>query len=222
MSYCPYCGHKLDGDEIICPHCGQKLVENQEIKSSARETLPGENSKQAFSLETSVNTKQNKKKTKGVGWVVILTLIFLLVVSLAIFVFLFQQGTIPRETLNFLPPRWVSWLSPSSEGKKHSFIVVSKKVYYVTYTFGLVGGKKTLIISSVMEPIFPEKSSKFGAENAFMQLLKIRYADVYYSLLKNMRTKVYDSKLKALDDREMIKKRFTKDGYLVEVMNVPY
>ena len=72
------------------------------------------------------------------------------------------------------------------------------------------------------EPIFPEKSSTFGAENSFIKMLKICYAKSYNLLLKTVRSEVYNDKVKTLEDREKMKKDFIKDGYKVKVMEVAY
>jgi len=53
-------------------------------------------------------------------------------------------------------------------------------------------------------------------------MLKICYAKSYNLLLKTIRSKVYNDKVKTLEDREKMKKDFIKDGYKVEVMEVAY
>jgi len=228
MAFCPYCGIKLDGDERICPNCGKNLMDENNVvdySSQVAETSLQVENEQRSPLQTSYREVSVEKASSGgkkAGVVVLISFFVLLLIGLFIVIFLLRNGTIPKENVNFLPSQLVEWIVPSKKQVISQANLVNRNVFYVVYCFGFVDGRKTLIISSVMEPAFPEKSSTFGAENSFMKMLKIRYAKSYHSLLKTVRAKVYNDKIKALEDREKIKKDFIKDGYKVEVMEVTY
>ncbi|MCX7697060.1 MAG: zinc ribbon domain-containing protein [Bacteroidales bacterium] len=217
MKFCPYCGHTLDGTEKICPFCGKNLQ-----KEPLHQQPPPIESPMTTQNTIQSNTNKEKKRT-GAGWIIFILILILLLLGIGVGAYLVYEGYIPQEQVSFLPPVVLEWLTPQKKNVSNTTnLQIPQKLYYVTYAFNIVDGMKILIISSVMEPSFPEKSNKFGAEKAFIEMLKIRYAKTYFHFLKTIRTKVYKDKVKALDDREKIKREFERDGYKVEVMEVIY
>lgn len=249
MKFCPYCGHELDGTEKICPYCGKNLQSGTSSTPPPSQQQPPvitpppsspsyqqppvltsqpQSTQQPPSMTSQpsytyppVPEKTNKKS--GAGWIILFVFLGLILVGAGVGAYLIYEGYIPKEKVSFLPPVVLEWLTPQKKTETTTNTQKTpQKLFYVTYAFNIVDGKKILIISSVMEPSFPEKSNKFGAEKAFIDMLKIRYAKTYFHFLKTIRTKVYTDKVKALNDREKIKREFGRDGYKVEVMEVIY
>ncbi|MPM11622.1 hypothetical protein SDC9_57970 [bioreactor metagenome] len=96
------------------------------------------------------------------------------------------------------------------------------QTFYITYSYGLVDNKKVVIISSIMDPANSQKSNVAGAESAFLEFARINYSKDYFLLTKNITTKTFNDRQKALDERENIKKDFTKKGYELRLMEVQY
>ena len=163
-----------------------------------------------------------KKKSKA--WLVI-TLIVLgvIIVGGGVGAFLIYNGTIPKDKVSFIPENILEMLTPANKKSESSTTVVApKQAYYVTYSYGLINNKKVVIISSVMDPANAQKSNEAGAETAFLEFARINYAKDYFHLTKNMTTKTFNDRQKALDERENIKKDFEKKGYELRLMEVQY
>lgn len=163
-----------------------------------------------------------KKKSKA--WLVI-TLIVLgvIIVGGGVGAFLIYNGTIPKDKVSFIPENILEMLTPANKKSESSTTVVAPtQAYYVTYSYGLINNKKVVIISSVMDPANAQKSNEAGAETAFLEFARINYSKDYFHLTKNMTTKTFNDRQKALDERENIKKDFEKKGYELRLMEVQY
>lgn len=163
-----------------------------------------------------------KKKSKA--WLVILLIVLgVILVGGGVGAFLIYNGTLAKDKVSFLPESVLEMLTPASKKSDSSTTVVApKQAFYVTYSYGLINYKKVVIISSVMDPAVTEKSNKAGAETAFLEFARINYSKDYFHLTKNMTTKTFSDRKKALDERENIKKDFEKKGYELRLMEVQY
>lgn len=137
--------------------------------------------------------------------------------------FLIYNGTLPKDKVSFLPESVLEMLTPANKKSDSSTTVVApKQTFYVTYSYGLINNKKVVIISSVMDPANSAKSNEAGAETAFLEFARINYSKDYFHLTKNMTTKTFNDRKKALDERDNIKKDFEKKGYELRLMEVQY
>ena len=163
-----------------------------------------------------------KKKSKA--WLVILLIVLgVILVGGGVGAFLIYNGTLPKDKVSFLPESVLEMLTPANKKSDSSTTVVApKQTFYVTYSYGLINNKKVVIISSVMDPAVSEKSNEAGAETAFLEFARINYSKDYFHLTKNMTTKTFNDRKKALDERDNIKKDFEKKGYELRLMEVQY
>ena len=163
-----------------------------------------------------------KKKSKA--WLVILLIVLgVILVGGGVGAFLIYNGTLPKDKVSFLPESVLEMLTPANKKSDSSTTVVApKQTFYVTYSYGLINNKKVVIISSVMDPANSAKSNEAGAETAFLEFARINYSKDYFHLTKNMTTKTFNDRKKALDERDNIKKDFEKKGYELRLMEVQY
>lgn len=163
------------------------------------------------------------QKKKSATWLIILLIVLgVIIVGGGVGAFLIYNGTIPKDKVTFIPQNVLEMLTPVSKKSETSTVVAPKQTFYVTYSYGLVNNKKVVIISSVMDPAVSDKSNKAGAETAFLEFARINYSKDYFLLTKNITTKTFNDRKKALDERDNIKKDFEKKGYELRLMEVQY
>jgi DNA-directed RNA polymerase subunit RPC12/RpoP len=232
-SFCPECGHKLEGDEFLCPSCGFKLAEQPPVAAPpvveptpppvvpvppVAETVTAPQA-QPISYQPTQQQQFVQSKKKSKAWLVILLVVLgVIVIGGGIGAFLIYNGTIPRDKVEFIPEQILEKIAP----KPTPVVNAPSKAFYVTYSFTLIDNKKVAIVSSVMEPSFPEKSNIEGAESAFLEFARINYSKDYFNFTSNMKTKKFDNKEEALNERENIKNDFKKKGYELRLMEVQY
>lgn len=272
-SFCPECGHKLEGDEYLCPSCGFKLAEQppvapppvsepvapaappadefvppvppvtppvNEVPPVAPPVMPPVappapepvpvtppvtpplSQQEPLSYQPAPQQPMaTPKKKKRLGLKIIIIVLVVLVVGGGVGAFLIYNGTIPKDKVSFLPKEVLEMLTPADK-KSSSETKIHAKAYYVTYSFALVDNKKIAIISSVMDPSNSEKSNEKGAESAFLEFARINYSKDYFHFTANMRTKKFDDREKAVQERENLKKEYQNKGYELRLMEVQY
>ncbi|HBG71495.1 MAG TPA: hypothetical protein DHV29_08525 [Bacteroidales bacterium] len=194
------------------------------VNQQASPVMPPQPKPQPITYQPSPQQQYVPPKKKSKAWLVILLIVLgVILVGGGVGAFLIYNGTLPKDKVSFLPESVLEMLTPANKKSDSSTTVVApKQTFYVTYSYGLINNKKVVIISSVMDPANSAKSNAAGAETAFLEFARINYSKDYFHLTKNMTTKTFNDRKKALDERDNIKKDFEKKGYELRLMEVQY
>ncbi|MEI6765637.1 MAG: zinc-ribbon domain-containing protein [Bacteroidota bacterium] len=236
LAFCPECGAKLDGNEVVCPICGFRLLEpadrhdeipQEPIEEKAVEeiiappviepvieTIPeippiapiAELPKEKVVERPPVIPAVSKKK-KHTGLIIFLILLFLILAGAGTTAFLQYTGKINVPLLSFIP-----------SNKPLAVVSNVEKNYYFCYAPNHTMKDQIIIISSVFMQS-ENGNSKVTATNAFKKLVNIQYPKdcFYFSHVIAMK---YNNFEEAMKVRESTKQDYQKRQYKIRYIEI--
>jgi len=231
LIFCPQCGVKLEGDEIICSICGFKLVEQSAHKQESPAIPPPVNNTvpppppppPLPKIGTPVNPPANqyvppvsqlKKKGMGAGfWILIILLIIIVLGGGAVGV-LQYTGTINIEMLNNIIPA-------KESNNSQTPAVVNHTRYYVVHSFAVLGSKWNAIISGIVVSKRPFNNED-GAKNQFKKAIMAKYPEDYRNFFNNIICNQYKSLPEAQKAHSSLVKNYGANNYNIKTVNFGY
>jgi DNA-directed RNA polymerase subunit RPC12/RpoP len=237
LAFCPECGAKLDGSEIVCPICGFRLLEPADrplempfeqkehvvvveeiivppVMEPVIETIP-----EIPPIAPIAELPKEKvverppvipavpKKKKRTGLIIFLILLFLILAGAGTTAFLQYTGKINVPLLSFIPSNKPVVIVPNVE-----------KNYYFCYAANHTKKDQIIIISSVFMQS-ENGNSKVTAANAFKKLVNIQYPkDCFY--FRNVIAMKYNNFEEAMKVRESTKQDYQKRKYKIRYIEI--
>lgn len=228
MAFCPECGAKLDGTEVVCPMCGFRLTEPVEQQA---EPLPVEpvvmvtpdpepemiKAEDAAIKEVAPPiTKQEIKapvaevprRKKRSGLIVLLLILIVIFAGAAVVSYLQYAGNVNIPFLSKIIP----------SNKPVVIAPVLEKNYYFCYAPNHTMKDQIIIISSVFTQD-ESGNSKVTAANAFKKLVNLQYPKDCFYFSNVIATRFSDFE-EAMNFREKTKRDYEKRKYDIRYIEI--
>jgi hypothetical protein len=221
--FCPKCGIKLSGNEVICPACRYQLAEFHPLDQPPLTDIPPVTPAQKPPVIPIENYKQplpgfrRQKPDKGVmskGTIVIIILLCVLVIGCGIMLFLQYNENIDIKSLRGIMPA-------KEQVNNNESTANCPTRYYVVQSFSVIGNRWTAIVSGVVVSKAAYNNEE-GAENQYKKAIMVKYPKMWNAFLGSIIVHQYSTFTDAENAHSSLIKTYNAHNYDILDVNFGY